>query len=50
MPISIDQWSAAIGLFGARRYASVIKKRIFFSTIIFLPLVQHGDIENNPGP
>ena len=26
MPISIDQWRAAIGLFGARRYAAIIKE------------------------
>ena len=64
MPISIDQWHAAVDLFGARRYAAIIKKRIlkcsnlkaltillfFYSTIIFLLLVQHGDIEINPGP
>ena len=62
---SIDQWHAAVGLFGARRYAAIIKKAIwkysnlkaltillffFYSTIIFLLLVQHGDIEINPGP
>ena len=64
MPISIDQWRAAVGLFRARRYAAIIKKTIwkysnlkaltillfFYSTIIFLLLVQHGDIEINPGP
>ena len=61
MPISIDEWRAAIDLFG---YAVIIKKSIlkylnlkaltillfFYSTIIFLLLVQHGDIEINPGP
>ena len=26
MPISIDQWRVAIGLFGAHRYAAIIKK------------------------
>ena len=26
MPVSIDQWRAAVGLFGARRYAAIIKK------------------------
>ena len=26
MPISIDQWRVAVGLFGARRYAAIIKK------------------------
>ena len=64
MPINIDQWRPAIGLFGACRYAAIIKKKIlkysnlkaltillfFYSTIIFLLLVQHGDIEINPGP
>ena len=64
MSISIDQWHVAVGLFGARRYAAIIKKMIwkcsnlkvltillfFYSTIIFLLLVQHGDIEINPGP
>ena len=64
MPISIDQWHVAVGLFGACRYAAIIKKMIwkysnlkaltillfFYSTIIFLLLVQHGDIEINPGP
>ena len=28
MPVSIDQWHAAIGLFGAYRYVAIIKKRI----------------------
>ena len=28
MPISIDQWCAAVGLFGAGRYAAIIKKKI----------------------
>ena len=64
MPVSIDQWCAAIGLFGVHKYAAIIKKRIlkysnlkvltivlfFYSTIIFIFLVQHGDIEINPGP
>ena len=64
MPISIDLWHAAVGLFGAHRYAAIIKETIwkysnlkaltillfFYSTIIFLLLVQHGDIEINPGP
>ena len=64
MPISIDQWRVAVGLFGARRYAAIIKKTnwkysnlkaltillFFYSTIIFLLLAQHGDIEINPGP
>ena len=64
MPISIDQWRAAIGFFGAHRCAAIIKMSIlkysnlkaltillfFYSTIIFLLLVQHGDIEINPGP
>ena len=27
MPISIDQWRVAVGLFGARRYAAIIKKK-----------------------
>ena len=56
-------FSAAVGLFGARRYAAIIKKTIwkysnlkaltilfFYSTIIFLLFIQHGDIEINPGP
>ena len=65
MPVGIDQWPAAIGLFGAHRYVAIIKKRIlkysnlkaltillffYYSTIICLLLVQHGDIEINPGP
>ena len=64
MPISIDQWCVAVDLFGARRYAAIIKKKIlkysslkaltillfFYRTIIFLLLFQHGDIEINPGP
>ena len=64
MPISIDQLRVAVGLFGARRYAAIIKKTnwkysnlkaltillFFYSTIIFLLLAQHGDIEINPGP
>ena len=64
MPISIQQWHVAIGLFGARRCAAIIKKRIlkysnlkaltillfFYSTRIFLLLVQRDDIEINPGP
>ena len=29
MPISIDQWRVAAGLFGARRYAAIIKKKRF---------------------
>ena len=28
MQISIDQWHAAIGLFGAHRYVAIVKKRI----------------------
>ena len=53
MPISIDQWHVAVGLFGASRYAAIIKKTIwkysnlkaltillfFYSTVIFLLLV-----------
>ena len=64
MPISIGQWRADIALFGVGRYAAIIKKSIlkysflkaltillfFYSTMIFLLLVQHGDIEINPGP
>ena len=64
MPISIDLWHAAVGLFGAHRYAAIIKETIwkysnlkaltillfFYSTIIFLLLVKHSDIEINPGP
>ena len=64
MPISIDQWRAAIGLFRACRYVAIIKNSIskysnlkaltiflfFFSTIISLLLVQHGYVEINPGP
>ena len=61
MPISIDQWCVAVGLFRARRYAVIIKKTIlkhlnltillfFYSTIVFLLLAQHGDIEINPRP
>ena len=64
MAISIDQWHRAIGLLGARRYAAIIKKKIlkysnlkvltillfFYNTIIFLLLVQYGDIEINPEP
>ena len=64
MPISIDHWRAAISLFRAHRYAAIIKKNIlkcsnlkaltillfFYSTVILLLLVQHGDIEINPGP
>ena len=60
---SNDQWRAAIGLFGACRHIVIIKKRIlkysdlkaltillfFYSSIIFLLLVQHDDIEINPG-
>ena len=63
MPISIDQWRVAVGLFGARRYVAIIKKTnwkysnlkvltillFFYSTTIFLLLAQHGDIEINPG-
>ena len=62
MPISIGRWRLAVGLFGARKYAAIIKKKIlkysnlktltillfFYRTIIFLLLVQHGDIEINP--
>ena len=29
MPISIDQWCVAVDLFGARRYAAIIKKKDF---------------------
>ena len=61
MPISIDLWHAAVGLFGAHRYAAIIKETIwkysnlkaltillfFYSTIIFLLLVQHGHIKIN---
>ena len=64
MPISIDQWHVAVGLFGACRYDAIIKKMIwkysnlkvliillfFYSTIIFLLLVQHNNVEINPGP
>ena len=65
MPINIDQWRVAVGLFDARRYAAIIKKKIlkysnlkaltillfFYSTIIFLLLVKHVDIEIfEPGP
>ena len=28
MPINIDQWRVAVGLFDARRYAAIIKKKI----------------------
>ena len=62
MPISIGRWRLPVGLFVARKYAAIIKKKIlkysnlealtillfFYSTIIFLLLVQHGDIEINP--
>ena len=64
MPLSIDQWRAAIGLFGVHRYVAIIKQKIlkysnlkaltillfFYCTIIFLLLVQHGYFEINPGP
>ena len=64
MSISIDQWHAAVGLFGAHRYAAIIKNKIlkysslkdltilvvFYKAKIFLLLVQYGDIEINPGP
>ena len=65
MPISIDQQCVAVSLFGACKYAAIIKKKtiwkysnlksltvllFFCSTIIFLLLVQHGVIEINPGP
>ena len=62
MPISIDQWCAAIGLFRVCRYVAIMKKKSFesfnhpvflqlyiFPIFFFLLLVQHGDIEINPG-
>ena len=64
MPVSFDQWDAATGSFRVCRNATIIKKSIlkysnlkaltillfFYSTIFFLLLVEHGDIEINPGP
>ena len=64
MAVSINKWNAAIALFRTRRYVAFIKKMIlnysslksltnflfFFRTIIYLCLVQHSDIEINPGP
>ena len=65
MPVSIDQWCPAIVFFGVQRYVAISREKIlkysnclkaltifltFYSTIIFLLLVQHGDIKINPGP
>ena len=51
MPISIDQWRVAVGLFGARRYAAIIKKNdleIFKFKSFNYPFVflQHYNLSN----
>ena len=40
MPISIDQWCAAIGLFRVCRYVAIMKKKSFesFNHPVFLQL------------
>lgn len=63
MPVSIYQWRAATGLFGVHRCVPVNQKRIlkysnlkaltileiFYGTITFLLVVQHGNIKISPG-
>ena len=40
MPVSIDQWCAAIGLFGVHKYAAIIKKSILkYSNLKALTIV-----------
>ena len=51
MPISIDQWRVAVGIFGARRYAAIIKKKndleIFkFKSFNYPVFLQHYNLSN----
>ena len=63
MPINIDQWHIATGLFYGKVYAFIPNNRnsydcnmkiliflfCFYSTFVFLILLMDGDIESNPG-
>ena len=64
MPINIDQWRVATGLFYGKVYAVIPNNKkfydynikiliflfFFYSAFVFLILLMHGDIESNPGP
>ena len=61
MLISIDRWSASIGIFYGHAYALICKvttlslknikfvMQYFLTKILFLLLLLHGNIESNPG-